>query len=248
MPNSIQWSDKKELPISIEEINKKKEFLQQMNVDIGRIIEMTPEVREILGTLYKEDQVFAKKIEILGNNLFKIEFVFPKFESIKIEWDHVSIVQMQLALVQWLFTAIWLAIRQNGVNSPMSYETYLLNRANTLYRRDERTMRKKLKFNEKSYLIFKLQPVIKKWKNIYSIITDIIKDKDTFLDGKVECVLQDQYLFDEREKENCKPIKIDENELKSNITWDLIGRYETSKNLSNTISMADSAPDAEKTE
>ncbi|HBB04152.1 TPA: hypothetical protein DCZ39_04645 [Patescibacteria group bacterium] len=76
--------------------------------------------------------------------------------------DHVSIVQMQLAIVQGLFTSIGFAIKQNGVNSPMSYETFLLNREHTLYRRDERTMRKKLKFKEKCYLIFKLQPVIKK--------------------------------------------------------------------------------------
>lgn len=227
-----------ELPISVEELKKKKEWLDAIDVEIWSIIEMTPEIRDIIGTLYKDDQILAKNVEVLGNNVFKIEFLFPEYNLWKVMPDHVSIVQMQFALVQGLFIAIWFGIKQNGVNSPMSYETYILNRPNTLYRRDERTMRKKITFGERCYLIFKVNPIIKKWKSIYSIMIDIIKDKDTFLDGKVECVLQDQYLFDEREKANCKDIEKEE-PLPNTMAGNILTRFEANNSLKETISMTD---------
>lgn len=230
----------KELPISVEELQQKKRFLESINTEIWTTIEITPEIREILWN-YKEDQIMTRSLEVLGDNLFKIKFVFPYYDIVKkgMPNDHVSIVQMQLALVQWLFTAIWFAIKQNGVNSPMSYETYLLNRGNVLYRRDERTMRKKLKFNEECYLIFKLHPVIKKWTKIYSIVAEIVKDKDTFLDGKVECVLQDEYLFDEREKENCKETKKNEEILPNTMAGNVLTRFEANKNIKDIITITD---------
>lgn len=231
-----------DLPISKEKLQEQKEILWNLNTEIGRIIEITPEVWEILWH-YHEKEILARSIEILWHNLFKVEFVFPEYNLTKGDLGHVSIVQMQLALVQWLFTAIWFGIKQNGVNSPMSYETYLLNRDNALYRRDERTMRKKLKFNEKCYLIFKLAPVIKKWKRIYSIMADIIRDKDTFLDGRVECVLEDEYLFDDREKSNCKQIHKPEEVLPYTMAGNVLTRFEANRNIKETMVMTDIAED-----
>lgn len=231
----------KELPISVEELQKKRKWLEALNVEIWTIIEITPEIWDIIWTLYKDDQILARKVEVLGENVFKIEFVFPEYNLWKVIPDHVSIVQMQFALVQGLFTAIGFAIKQNGIDSPISYETYILNRPNTLYRRDERTMRRKIKFDERSYLIFKVNPIIKKGTTIYSIMIDIVKDKDTFLDGRVECVLQDQYLFDEREKNKFKDMKENEELLPNTMAGNVLTRFEANNNIRETITMTDFA-------
>ena len=57
-------TNKKELPISIEDLQKQKTAMRDMNTDIGRVIEITPEIREILG-IYQESEILARKIEIL---------------------------------------------------------------------------------------------------------------------------------------------------------------------------------------
>lgn len=228
-----------ELPISLEELQKKKENFQKLNIDIWRVIEITPEIWEILWN-YKEELILTRKIEIIWENLFKVEFAFPVYNMVTGELpnEHVSIIQMQLAIIQWLFMAFGFAIKQKGANSPMSYETFLLNRGEALYRRDEKTMRKKLKFNEKAYLIFKVQPFIKKWNN-YCITAEMLKSKETFLDGKVECVMQDQYLFDE-EKKSCKDIRYNnDNTQVQTMVWNVRTRFEANQNLQDTMSMTD---------
>lgn len=239
--------NQKELPISREDLERMTTYLDSINVEVWTTIEMTPQIWEILWN-YREDQFLVRNIEILGHNLFKVEFVFPYYSIVKegMPNDHVSIVQMQLAIVQWLFVSIWLGIRQNKVNSPMSYETFLLNRWEVLYRRDERTMRKKLKFNERCHLIFKLRESAKKW-NIYSIVTDMVRDKDAFLDGWVECVLQDQYLFDE-EKKKYKDTRSTENILPQTMVGNVLTRFEANENIKDTISMTDAQENQENAE
>jgi hypothetical protein len=60
---------------------------------------MTPEVREILGTLYNEEEVLVKDIEILSNNEYKVKCVFPEYKKTKKLPDHVSVSQMGDAIM-----------------------------------------------------------------------------------------------------------------------------------------------------
>ena len=202
--------EKLDISINNDEINKKKQILEKISTEIWSVIEVTKDVQEIIWSVYKWDDILTRNAEILWKNLFKIEFIFPEYKITKDTSTHVSIVQMQLAIVQWLFLSIGLYIKQNGDNSPLNFETFLRNRANAIYRRDERTMRKMLNFNEKYYLIFKIQPIIKKWTNLYSITTEVTKDKETFLDGNIECLLHDRYIFDERKKASYEEIQKNE--------------------------------------
>jgi hypothetical protein len=55
---------------------------------------MTPQVREILGTLYNEEEVFVKDIEVISVNKYKIRCIFPEYKSAKEIPDHVSVSQM----------------------------------------------------------------------------------------------------------------------------------------------------------
>ncbi|MFA5747519.1 MAG: hypothetical protein WC872_00225 [Candidatus Absconditabacterales bacterium] len=172
-----------------------KENFKKIPNNIGALIEITPDVWEILGSLYKTDIIYAKSVEILDKNKFKITFKFPKFEGVIdiAAIDHVSVVQMQAAINQSLYCGIGLSIRQQGIQSPISYEKFLHLRKHSLYRHDERTFRKFLKPGENAYLILEIETIIKKG-NMYSINTKFIKDKDCFMDGVVECILQEKYI------------------------------------------------------
>jgi len=170
-----------------------KESFKKLPEQIGSLIELTPEVWEILWSLYKTEAIYVKNIEIIWQNTFKICCKFPKYWLSIEELDHVSNVQMQAAFNQALYSAIWLAIRQQGINSPISYETFLLNRMNALYRHDERTFRKILKVWEEAFLTLQIEPFIKKW-DMYAITTNFLRTNECFMHWKVECLLQDKYI------------------------------------------------------
>ena len=54
---------------------------------------MTPEIREILGTLY-EEEVFVKDIEVLSNESYKVKCRFPEYKGARKIPDHVSVSQL----------------------------------------------------------------------------------------------------------------------------------------------------------
>ena len=54
----------KELPISLDDLQKQKTAMWSISTDIGRVIEITPEIWEILG-VYQESEILVRKIEIL---------------------------------------------------------------------------------------------------------------------------------------------------------------------------------------
>jgi len=68
------------------------------------------------------------------------------------------------------------------------------------------------------------------------------------MDGQIECVVQDQYLFDEREKANCKDISNDGNVLPETMIGNVRTRFEANKNLQETISMTDMSENQDKQE
>jgi hypothetical protein len=79
---------------------------------------------------------------------------------------------------------------------------------------------------------------------MYTITIDLVKDKDAFLDGWVEGLIQDQYLFDE-EKKNFKENKDTENILPQTIVGNVLTRFDAHKNLKDAISMTDGKNETE---
>jgi hypothetical protein len=71
----------------------------KINSRIGATIEMTPDVYEILGTLYNEEEVLVKDIEVISNNEYKVRCVFPEYKKSQELPDHVSISQMNDAIM-----------------------------------------------------------------------------------------------------------------------------------------------------
>lgn len=176
----------------MDTIRKLKEWLENISSQIWSLIEVTPDVWEILGWLYEEEYLFSKSIELLKDNKYKVMFSFPEYKLVKWWLTHVSAAQMQIAIFQWLFCAIGLYIK-NISDSPISFETYVKNRSNALYRRDTRTFTKQLHFHENAYLIFSIENITKKG-NLYSITCKIHRSPETFMHWEVECVLEEKYL------------------------------------------------------
>jgi hypothetical protein len=50
---------------SINYENRKDNFTKKIPQKIGSIMDITPEVRELLGNLYHEEEIFIKTAEIL---------------------------------------------------------------------------------------------------------------------------------------------------------------------------------------
>ena len=179
----MDWLEKKH-----EELKKR---FQELPEKIGSIIELTPDVWEILWSLYIPEAIYVKNIEVIWENTYKVCCKFTEYKLANI--DHVSNVQMQAAFNQALYCAIWLSIRQLWTHSPISYESYLRNRTHTLYRHDERTFRKQLKPGEEWFLTLKVNPVVKKW-DLFTISTDFLRTPECFMHGKIDCLLPESHV------------------------------------------------------
>lgn len=239
-------TDHEKLPISVEELKKQKQALRNLNTQIWTIIEMTGGVREILwGKNYQKDAILATKVEVLWRNLFKIEFIFPEYNLWVEKLEHVSSVQMQLAINQWCYMAYGLAIKNDDANSPLSYETFLLNIDRAWYVKDRRNFSKPAIPGEKAYLIFKVHP-FRRFKGTYFIKAELIKDKDTFIDGEVMCGMEEKYLFTE-EVNNYKDLSV-KDPLPNTMVGNVRARFEANEDIKNTMSMTDMPEDKKNNE
>ncbi len=184
-PNNEKPSD--------EEISKISEWLKKISLDTKVTIETPPEVYEILWHFYNEDNIFLKNIERLEDNIFKLWFIFPKYNLSKKWLDHVSGVQMTLARFQALYTAIWLAIKTGSINQLMSYEIFLANMYNVLDREYQITHSKICFPGEMVFLIVQVNEPIIKW-NFYTIECKFLRSSETFLHGSEKCVLENRFI------------------------------------------------------
>lgn len=153
---------------------------------------MTPEIFEILGTLYEED-VFVKDIEVLSNESYKVKCRFPEYTGAREVPDHISVSQMGDAIKQSAYMIFWLYIKNNPDKIPFTFEDFLENRMNVIYRWDEREFIKKIRAGEDAYLIWEDIKIEKIWP--FTVATAKLKwVPETFVRGKVKCLLEDKYL------------------------------------------------------
>lgn len=141
--------------------------------------------------------------------------------------------------------AYGLAIKNNGANSPMSYETFLLNRNNARYVKDRRNFPKPAEPGKKAYLIFKVCP-FRKFRTTYFIKAELIKDPHTFIDGEVMCGMEEKYLYQEELTNYKDLVKNTKEPSPETMIGDLRTRYEAQQNLQETISMTDLHDDQDK--
>lgn len=93
-------------------MNKSKnlgERLNNVNSTIWSTIEMTPEIFEILWTLY-EEEICVKDIEIISNESYKVKCRFPEYKGAREVPDHISVSQMGDAIKQAAYMVFGLYI------------------------------------------------------------------------------------------------------------------------------------------
>lgn len=176
-------------------MNKPKnigERLNSINSNIWSMIEMTPEIFEILWTLY-EEEVCVKDIEVLSNESYKVKCRFPEYKGAKEIPDHISVSQLGDAIKHAAYVVFGVYIKNNPEKIPFTFENFLENRMNVIYRGDEREFTKKVRVGEDVYMIREHIKIEKTWS--FTIATAKLKGTpETFVRGKVKCLLEDKYL------------------------------------------------------
>ena len=176
----------------MEKSNKFKERFEQVNSKIWSTIEMTPEIREILGTLY-EEEVFVKDIEVLSNESYKVKCRFPEYKWARKASDHISVSQFGDAIKHSAYVVFWLYIKNNPDKIPFTFKNFLENRMNVVYRGDQREFTKKIRAGEDAYIIREDIKIERTWS--FTIATGKLKwAPETFVRGSVKCLLEDKYL------------------------------------------------------
>lgn len=171
-----------------------KKWFEKINSKIWSTIEMTPEVREILWTLYNEEEVLVKNIEILSDEACKIKYIFPPYKLSKEVPDHISAMQMELAIIQWAFAALWIYIKNNIDKVPFDFDKFLKIRMRAKYRwMKNKVFIKEIKPWEAAYLIFDNIKIQKIW-TFYTAVIRLKWTSETFIRGEMKCVLEDKYL------------------------------------------------------
>ncbi len=176
----------------MEKYTTRKERFENVPAKIGATIEMTPQVREILWTLYDEE-IFVKDIEIISNESYKIKCRFSEYKSAKEIPDHISVSQLGDAIKQAAYVVFWLYIKNNPDKIPFTFKTFLENRMHVVYRGDEREFTKKIRAEEDTYMI---------WDNVkiektgpFTVATAKLSGTpETFVRGKVKCLIEDIYI------------------------------------------------------
>lgn len=176
----------------MENRNTFKERFENVNAKIGTTIEMTPEVWEILWTLYEED-IYVKDIEIISNQSYKIKCRFPEYKAAREIPDHISVSQLGDSIKQAAYVVFWLYIKNNPDKIPFTFKTFLENRMNVVYRGDEREFTRKIRAGEDAYMIWDEITIEK--TGPFTIATAKLKwTAETFVRGKVKCLLEDSYV------------------------------------------------------
>ena len=154
---------------------------------------MTPEVREILWTLYNEEEVLVKDIEVISNKEYKVKCRFPEYTKSKIAPNHVSVSQMGDAIMHWAFMALWIYVKNNPDKVPFDFEKFLQIRMHVKYLWDTRRFIKETKPGEDAYIVFDVEGIVKK-QNFYIATMKLKWTKETFVRGEVQCLLEDKYM------------------------------------------------------
>jgi len=143
-------------------------------------------VRKILidSQVYKEDEVLTTSIEELGEQSYKVTFLFPEYQRSKNPLDHISAVQMQAALIEGLCCVVGCLVKKGTSNFPIDLESI----TNFLLYKESITFRKMLKPNEVSQLYFQVGNIckIKLRRNFYSISFTF----KGFISGSCEALLE----------------------------------------------------------
>lgn len=151
-------------------------------------MDITPDMNSILKDIYHQDTLLTTKVEKIDNRTFEIHFVFPKYLKTVAELKHVSMLQMQEAILEGLTCCGGWVLRENIFSVNFDYDSFKKEGANILLYKENITFKKLLQFNEPAFLEFHFNSVeeIQIKRNFYSFKIGL----KGFIVGELECLIE----------------------------------------------------------
>ena len=78
-----------------------------------------------LKNLYKNDRILARSVERLDANSCAVSFVFPAYDKTIEDMGHVSVVQINEAILEAIFCALYLRVSEETLHPDASGDWYL---------------------------------------------------------------------------------------------------------------------------
>ncbi len=150
----------------------------------NEIINCKELIGEILGGLYKPEEILSQDLSIIDHEKYQVTFVFPLYERTVEQLYHVSNVQIAAAKTEGLYLAIGCAIKEGLVEGMETYEDFINNRPSYLLYKENITYRKMLEFNKPYALTFSINEIgLKKIRKTFKSVKIKISG---FLSGEIE--------------------------------------------------------------
>lgn len=167
-----------------EQIRKK---LQNLDSRIWAIVTLTPEMYSVLQSMYSNEYIYVRNVEILSENKFKIKYVFPVDDLTNQIVNKVSLIQLQLWIVQWIYLSLCLYMKNNP-DCIISRETMDNIKERFYYFKDERVFTKNIIPSQESYLLFQIDDILDK-DQFFSLNINLKSDQESFMYGRIEWII-----------------------------------------------------------
>lgn len=142
--------------------------------------------RKILWGLYHQEQIITKAINP-GWDSIEVVFQFPEYKKTKDDLWHVSINQIQEAITEWLYCAIWYNIKQWNIDL-LDFESFQNNRQEFIYRADRKKIVRMPKWED--VLKFKILETSKKKDLKANEYLSVIVKYSGFAYWETECIFE----------------------------------------------------------
>lgn len=82
---------------------------------------VTDKTLAVLRAIYKPDALFLQKALVQRARRYKFSFVFPEYELLTEKLEHVSGIQMHLALFQAFYATVFIAITEKHIGKDLPF-------------------------------------------------------------------------------------------------------------------------------
>ena len=161
--------------------------LKNLDSRIGAIVTLTPEIYILLKSMYSNEYIYVRNVEILAENKFKIKYVFPVDDLTNQIINKVSLIQVQLWIVQWIYLSLCLYMKNNP-DCIISSEIMENIKERFYYFKDERVFTKNIIPSQESYLLFQIDDIMDK-DQFFSLNIHLKQDQESFIYWKIEGII-----------------------------------------------------------
>lgn len=159
----------------LKNIDNISDYRSIVAVKSNKIIEISNEILPFLSYIYYDEFVLSKSVNLISDSILRVSFFFPEYKRTKfaLSWNHVSVNQINEALVEWFYLVSAYILKQRNIEIydseldkkiVIDYEKFLDMSWKALYRKDKRKFKKMLECWNEYYLDFFIKKLsLKKW-------------------------------------------------------------------------------------